>query len=74
VPVLLLWGKQEKLIPLSVGETMQREIPQSSLLLCPDAGHLAVFECWDRFEPQIANFLASPHPPPPFVQEVPAER
>lgn len=73
-PVLLLWGKQEKLIPLEVGEEMKREMPQSSLLICPDSGHLAVFECWDRFRPEIANFLSAPQPPAALVQEIPAER
>ena len=73
-PVLILWGKQEKLIPLSVGEEMHRDLPQSSLLICPDSGHLAVFECWRRFAPAVENFLSAAEPPPPSMREVPAKK
>ena len=73
-PVLILWGKQEKLIPLSVGEEMHRDLPQSSLLICPDSGHLAMFECWRRFAPAVENFLSASEPPLPSVREVPAKK
>jgi pimeloyl-ACP methyl ester carboxylesterase len=69
-PVLIIWGKQERLIPLSVGEEMKQQIPDSSLLLCTDSGHLAVFECWKKLEPDVAKFLESPNPPAPYVREV----
>ena len=69
-PVLVIWGKQEKLIPLSVGEEMKEELPNASLLLCSDSGHLAVFECWNKLEPDVATFLSSPQPPMPYVREV----
>jgi pimeloyl-ACP methyl ester carboxylesterase len=69
-PVLVIWGKQEKLIPLATGEEMKRELPNASLLVCTDSGHLAVFECWNKLEPDVATFLLSPEPPPPYVREV----
>jgi len=69
-PVLVIWGKQEKLIPLSVGEEMKQQLPNASLLVCSDSGHLAVFECWNKLEPDVAKFLSSPHPPAPYVREV----
>ena len=69
-PALVIWGKQEKLIPLSVGEEMKQQLPNSSLLVCADSGHLAVFECWNKLEPDVASFLSSPRPPAPFVREV----
>jgi pimeloyl-ACP methyl ester carboxylesterase len=69
-PTLIIWGRQEKLIPLSVGEEMKQQIPDSSLLLCTDSGHLAVFECWKKLEPEVANFLESPNPPASYVREV----
>ncbi|MBV8453501.1 MAG: alpha/beta hydrolase [Deltaproteobacteria bacterium] len=73
-PVMLIWGKQEKLIPLAVGEQMHKEIPDSSLLVCPDSGHLAVFECWDRYEPDVIRYLSAPQPLPPESRELPSER
>ncbi len=69
-PVLVIWGKEEKLIPLSVGEEMKQQLPNSSLLVCSDSGHLAVFECWNKLEPEVATFLSSPQPPAPYVREV----
>ncbi len=69
-PVLIVWGKEEKLIPLSVGEKMQQQIPNSSLVLCADSGHLAIYECWNQLTPDVAKFLSSPNPPTPYVGEV----
>jgi pimeloyl-ACP methyl ester carboxylesterase len=69
IPVLIIWGKEEKLIPMSVGEQMKQQLPQSSLLVCTDSGHLAVYECWKKLEPEVAAFLSSPQPPAPYVRE-----
>ena len=69
-PVLVIWGKEEKLIPMSVGEQMKQQLPNASLLVCADSGHLAVFECWKKLEPDVAAFLSSPQPPAPYVREV----
>jgi len=69
IPVLIIWGKEEKLIPISVGEQMKQGLPNSSLLVCTDSGHLAVYECWKKLEPEVAEFLSSPAPPAPYVRE-----
>jgi pimeloyl-ACP methyl ester carboxylesterase len=69
-PVLVIWGKEEKLIPLTVGEEMTQQLPNASLLVCTDSGHLAVYECWTKLEPEVAEFLLSPQPPAPYVREV----
>jgi len=69
-PVLVIWGKEESLIPMSVGEQMKWQLPNSSLLICADSGHLAIYECWNKLEPDVAAFLTSPQPPAPYVREV----
>jgi pimeloyl-ACP methyl ester carboxylesterase len=69
-PVLIIWGKEEKLIPMSVGEEMKQELPNASLLVCTDSGHLAVFECWNQLRPEVTKFLSAPNPPAPYVREV----
>jgi pimeloyl-ACP methyl ester carboxylesterase len=69
-PVLVIWGKQEKLIPLSVGEEMRQQLPNASLVVCADSGHLAVYECWNKLEPEVTAFLSAPQPPAPYVREV----
>ena len=44
-PVLVVWGQMDRLIPVSVGETMHERIPNSSLLIVDGCGHLAPSEC-----------------------------
>jgi 2-hydroxy-6-oxo-6-(2'-carboxyphenyl)-hexa-2,4-dienoate hydrolase len=69
-PVLVIWGRKENLIPLSVGEEMKQQIPNASLLVCNDSGHLAIYECWNQLKPEVASFLSSPQPPTAYVREV----
>jgi pimeloyl-ACP methyl ester carboxylesterase len=44
-PTLILWGAEDKLIPIEVGETMHRDIPGSVFEVVPGCGHLAPAEC-----------------------------
>ena len=61
-PVLLVWGKQDTLIPPSVGETMHRNIRGSSLLLMDGCGHLAPAECTRPVLHGTLTFLHAPTP------------
>ncbi|HEV2176150.1 MAG TPA: alpha/beta fold hydrolase [Terriglobia bacterium] len=64
-PVLIVWGKQDALIPLWCGEEMHREMPQSILAEFNGCGHLAPVECRDRVVPETIRFLeAGPIPIP----------
>ena len=74
VPVLIVWGKQDVLTPLSVGEAMQREMPQSRLEVFDDCAHMTPLECSDRVVPEVARFLTSDPPEPAGTQEIPAPR
>jgi len=44
MPVLLLWGEQDKVIPLSHARAFASAIPQSKLITYADAGHLPMEE------------------------------
>lgn len=57
MPVLLVWGKQDVLTPLTVAEKMRREMPQSLLVLLDGCGHIAPIECHDRVLAEIQRFL-----------------
>ena len=61
-PVLLVWGKQDTLIPPSVGETMHRSIPGSSLMFIEGCGHLAPAECTRPVLHGTLNFLHASTP------------
>ncbi|MES2219551.1 MAG: alpha/beta hydrolase [Acidobacteriota bacterium] len=62
MPVLLIWGQQDELIPPSVGEQMRGDIPQSVLELYSGCGHMGPATCADRMVPRVVDFLRS-HPP-----------
>jgi pimeloyl-ACP methyl ester carboxylesterase len=44
-PMLIVWGTEDKLIPMSIGERMHREIPNSVFDGIVGCGHLAPAEC-----------------------------
>ncbi len=58
VPVLIVWGKQDVLTPLSIGEQMHKDMPQSVLYVVDGCGHLAPTECEDRIIPEMKKFLS----------------
>jgi pimeloyl-ACP methyl ester carboxylesterase len=70
MPVLLVWGKQDVLTPLSVADEMHREMPQSVLVVLDGCGHIAPIECHDRVLPEMQRFLAAEPPLPAGVHEV----
>jgi pimeloyl-ACP methyl ester carboxylesterase len=57
MPVLLIWGENDRIIPLDQGETMHRLIPHSRLAVIPNCGHLAPNECAGQIAPTVVNFL-----------------
>ncbi len=58
MPTLLIWGRNDKLVPVAVGETVQHLIPGSRLAVLPRAGHVPM---WDRpaeFNRLVLEFLS----------------
>lgn len=58
MPVLLVWGTNDRIIPFTVARTMQREIPHAKLVALKGCGHLAVVECRGDVLPAVQAFLA----------------
>jgi pimeloyl-ACP methyl ester carboxylesterase len=73
MPLLIVWGKQDVLVPLSVGEAMHQAAPQSILEIYDGCGHTAVVTCVDRIVPGVLDFLTGSGPPPGTIIEVPTE-
>jgi len=44
-PTLIVWGTEDKLIPMAVGESMHTKIPNSVFESVPGCGHLAPSQC-----------------------------
>ncbi|HEX8411154.1 MAG TPA: alpha/beta fold hydrolase [Thermoanaerobaculia bacterium] len=57
MPVLLVWGTRDRIVPFSVAASMQREMPHARLVALDGCGHLAVVECRDKALPAITDFL-----------------
>jgi len=60
MPVLLVWGSEDRIVPLRQGQTMHRLIPQSDLEVVPGCGHLAPVDCAGGIAPRMLTFLQQP--------------
>lgn len=58
VPILLLWGEQDRVIPISWGRQIAETLgSQLTLVEIPDAGHCPYDECADRVNAEILAWL-----------------
>jgi pimeloyl-ACP methyl ester carboxylesterase len=57
MPVLIVWGAEDRIFPLSQGETMNRLVPQSELEIVLRCGHLAPVQCAARIGPTVVEFV-----------------
>jgi len=59
VPTLVIWGAEDRMIPLSEGRRLAARIRGARLVVIPDAGHLPQREQPERFSEAVREFLAS---------------
>ena len=57
MPVLLVWGTRDRIVPISVAAAMQREMPHARLVRIEGCGHLAIVECRAAALRAIEGFL-----------------
>jgi pimeloyl-ACP methyl ester carboxylesterase len=62
MPVLVGWGKEDRLIPLTTGYELHNEIPQSVLAVYSGCGHLAPGLCANQVGPSVVGFLNAQPP------------
>jgi len=72
MPVLIIWGKEDILTPLFIGERMHAGMPQSLLYVYDGTGHLAPTERAKQVSQLVVSFLKADPPMAGAVQEVPA--
>lgn len=58
VPTLVVWGEQDRLIPLADGRDYAARIPRARLATIPEAGHAPAVEQPRRFLDAVLPFLA----------------
>jgi pimeloyl-ACP methyl ester carboxylesterase len=62
VPVLLIWGARDSIIPVRHGEDALRAIPGSQLEVFEDVGHMPQLEAPGRFIAVLEGFLHETEP------------
>ncbi len=58
-PTLVVWGRQDRLVPLSLGEKLARTIPGARLEVIEGCGHLPSVEKPEAFGRVVEGFLES---------------
>lgn len=56
LPVLLLWGTRDLLVPLRIAYAYQRRLPDSELVVLNDTGHMLQIERPARFNREVEEF------------------
>jgi pimeloyl-ACP methyl ester carboxylesterase len=74
MPMLIVWGKGDHLIPVSVGEQIHHDVPQSELAIFDGCGHLAAGECAAQVGPVVKGFLDEKSPIPGRTAEIGRKR
>ncbi len=59
-PILLLWGREDKLLPLALGEEMHRLLPGSRLEVLDGVGHNPHEEAPEKATDVLVEFLRAP--------------
>ena len=57
-PTLIVWGREDELVPLEHGERFKKEIQGSQLFVIDKCGHVPQIERADVFNPALLKFLS----------------
>jgi len=57
MPVLIVWGSLDRIVPLEQGEMMHQMVPQSELVITSGCGHLAPSQCSAQIGPKVVEFV-----------------
>jgi len=56
-PTLIANGDHDRMVPTSLSEDMHQRIPNSTVVIYPDAGHGGVFHRYQEFIPTLLAHL-----------------
>jgi len=62
LPLLIVWGDRDPIIPAAHGEETHAALPGSRLEIFEDTGHVPQLECPGRFVAVLQSFLAETEP------------
>jgi pimeloyl-ACP methyl ester carboxylesterase len=58
VPALILWGEEDRLIPVEAGQWLDQTMPNSELVVYPAIGHLPHEEAAEATLADVKNWLS----------------
>jgi pimeloyl-ACP methyl ester carboxylesterase len=65
MPVLVVWGRQDALIPVSYAGLLAAEFPRAEVSLLDGCGHVPIADCPDAFDREVVRFLTADGPASP---------
>ena len=57
IPTLIIWSKEDEIVPLAVGERLHKNLPNSKLIILNNVGHAAQEEEPSLVLPYLQQFL-----------------
>ncbi|MEI6758433.1 MAG: alpha/beta hydrolase [Chlorobium sp.] len=57
MPVLVIWGDQDKYFPPSIAESVRSEVPSSRLVMFDECGHSPMLEYPEKFSRTVTDFI-----------------
>jgi pimeloyl-ACP methyl ester carboxylesterase len=57
---LIIWGREDRVLPLDNVMILLKQIPRARLNVFPQCGHWAMWECPDEFNRVVLSFLGVP--------------
>jgi pimeloyl-ACP methyl ester carboxylesterase len=70
-PTLIIWGAQDRLVPVQDADEFEWLIPDSRKVIYEDTGHMPMLERPDRFNADLRAFLYEALLPPPGIRARP---
>ncbi len=64
MPVLVMWGQEDALIPVASAHWFAKAIPGAQLIIYPHIGHIPMEEAADKSAADVDNFLSAIAPLP----------
>ena len=62
VPTLLLWGREDKVTTLAVGERLSHDLPHARLIVYPRCGHFPMLEAITSSTEDLERFILDTEP------------
>lgn len=57
IPTLIIWGEQDEIVPLELGKRLNLDIPDSTLKIISNCGHIPHEECPEKTLSVLDDFL-----------------